>query len=85
MEEPTGIFRDSQALEAERLRFLETTRGAAAARAFARQTCSGYRRAVLARAAPAADPVFGLRLLASYCYFKRYLAATGREQSAGGE
>lgn len=76
--ERAGIFRDSQALEAERLRFLETTRGAEDALAFARQTCLGYRRAVVARAAPAGDPVFRLRLLASYCYLKRYIATARR-------
>lgn len=66
---------ESERLEAERLRFLETTRGPAEALAFARQTRTGYRRAVLARAAPAGDADFRLRLLASYCYLKRYITA----------
>lgn len=67
-------FKQSQALEAERIDFLCRERGADAAQDFARQTRSAYRRSVLSRSAPAGDPIFRLRLIASYCYFKRFLA-----------
>lgn len=71
--ESTKIFQHSQQLEAGRIRFLETGRGPEDARAFARQTSRGYRRAVLSRSPPAGDPLFRLRLMASYCYLKHYL------------
>lgn len=71
--EHAAIFQQSQQLENDRIRFLETTRGSGEALAFARQTCTGYRRAVVSRSPPAGDALFRLRLLASYCYLKRYL------------
>lgn len=69
------IVRESMACESKRIRFLERSRGAAAAREFAVRTCAGYRRAVLRRSAPAGELGYRLRLLGSYCYFKRYLAS----------
>lgn len=66
-------FEASRALEADRIGRLARERGEEAARQFARQTLSGYRRAVVSRSAPAGDPAFRLRLIASYCYLKRYL------------
>lgn len=70
---PAEVVRDSERQEAERVAFLEETRGEADARAFAEQTLRVYRRAVVQRAAPAGEKVFRLRLLGSYCYLKRYL------------
>ena len=70
------VYQKSELLEAARVRFLEVNRGHEAALAFAHQTRNSYRHAVLTRTAPAGDPVFRLRLLASYCYLKRYIAAT---------
>lgn len=70
-------YRQSERLEEARMRFMETDRGQAAALAFARQTRDSYRRAVVARTAPAGDAIFRLRLIASYCYLKRYIAASG--------
>ncbi|MBA1147897.1 hypothetical protein H0Z60_12665 [Ectothiorhodospiraceae bacterium WFHF3C12] len=67
------IIRESMACESRRIRFLERSRGTAAAREFAMRTRTGYRSAVLRRSAPAAEVVFRLRLLGSYCYLKRYL------------
>jgi hypothetical protein len=69
-------YRQSEQLEAARMSFMETDRGHAAALAFARQTRNSYRRAVVTRTAPAGDSVFRLRLIASYCYLKRYIAAS---------
>lgn len=71
-----AIIEGSQELEAQRIRFLETTRSRDQALAFARQTRTAYRRAVLGRSPPAGDALFRLRLLASYCYLKRYLVST---------
>jgi len=70
------ICQQSEQLEAARIRFLETSRGRAAALAFARQTRNSYRHAVLTRTAPAGEESFRLRLIASYRYLKRYLTAT---------
>lgn len=64
---------ESQRLEAARIALLERERGKEAARAFAMQTLRSYRRAVIHRAPPAGEWRFQLRLLASYCYLKRYL------------
>jgi len=69
-----GIVRESMAIEARRIDFLERTRGLGEARAFAERTRRSYRRAVLGRTAPAGEVVYRLRLLGSYCYLKRYLA-----------
>ncbi|MCO4321599.1 hypothetical protein [Aliidiomarina quisquiliarum] len=66
-------FKASQNLEQERLEFLENERGKDAALSFAEQTRRTYRRAILSRSPPAGDAVFRLRLLASYCYLKRYI------------
>lgn len=66
-------FAESQRLEAARIAFLERDRGEEAARAFAIQTLRSYRRAVVHRAPPAGEQRFRLRLLASYCYLKRYV------------
>lgn len=68
------IFHHGTEQEAERIRFLERERGAEAAAEFARQTRAAYRRAVVMRSPPAGEATFRLRLIASYCYFKRYLA-----------
>lgn len=68
-----SIFADSVAYEAARIRFLERNRGCESALAFASQTRAIYRRAVVQRTAPAGEAVFRLRLVASYCYLKRYL------------
>lgn len=75
MNRATGvnIFAESLHHEAARMRFLECNRGPESALVFARQTRAIYRRAVVQRSAPAADAVFRLRLVASYCYLKRYL------------
>jgi hypothetical protein len=69
------ICEESTRLEAARIRFLQQHRGDAAALAFARQTCRSYRHAVLTRTAPAGEEAFRLRLVASYRYLKRYMAA----------
>ncbi|WP_440997788.1 hypothetical protein [Arhodomonas sp. SL1] len=66
--------------ERDRLRFLEATRGRAAAREFAARTMSGYRRAVVRRSAPAGERLFRLRLTGSYCYLKQYLKGTSSHQ-----
>lgn len=66
-------YQQSEQLEAMRISFLETSRGQEAALAFARQTRKSYRRAVVTRTAPAGDSVFRIRLIASYCYLKRYI------------
>lgn len=71
------IFAESLHHEAARIRFLERSRGRESAVAFAGQTRAIYRRAVVGRFAPAADAVFRLRLMASYCYLKRYLQLLG--------
>lgn len=73
----------SQALEAERVRFLERTRSPGEAQAFARRTRGIYRRAVLNHSAPAAEPVYRLRLMGAYCYLRRYLNP-GSDNSSGG-
>lgn len=75
MNRATGedVFAESLHHEAARLRFLECSRGPESALAFAERTRSIYRRAVVKRSAPAADGVFRRRLVASYCYLKRYL------------
>lgn len=70
-------YQQSTELEAARIRFLETTRDTAAALAFAQQTCHSYRRAVVSRTAPAGDALFRARLIASYCYLKRYINKAG--------
>lgn len=67
-------FWESQRLEAARIAFLERHRGEEAAHAFATQTLRSYRRAVVYQAPPAGDQGFRLRLLASYCYLKRYVS-----------
>lgn len=72
-----GIFAESLHQEAARIRFLECSRGPESALAFAERTRSIYRRAVVKRSAPAANAVFRLRLMASYCYLKRYLQFLG--------
>ncbi|UEX79711.1 hypothetical protein LMH63_08720 [Spiribacter halobius] len=72
----------SQELEAERVRFLERTRSPGEAQAFARRTRGIYRRAVLNRSAPAAEPVYRLRLIGSYCYLRHYLNP-GPENGSG--
>lgn len=69
------IYRQSEELEAARMGFMEKTRGHEAAQAFARQTRDSYRRAVVTRTPPAGDSVFRIRLIASYCYLKRYMAS----------
>lgn len=76
---------ESQRLEAARLRLLEASRSREAAFAFARQTAASYRRAVVNRSAPAGDAVFRLRLIASYCYLRRYLAVAEATQQAGSQ
>lgn len=73
------VLAESMRREANRIRFLERTRGEAEARLFARRTCSGYRRAVLGRSAPAGETVYRLRLMGSYCYLKRYLSVVSHE------
>lgn len=67
------IVAESMRREADRIRFLERTRGRAEAQLFARRTCGSYRRAVLGRSAPAGETIYRLRLMGSYCYLKRYL------------
>lgn len=68
------IFHQALEQEGERIRFLEHERGVEGAVAFARSTGHAYRRAVVSHSPPAGDAIFRLRLMASYCYFKRYLA-----------
>lgn len=75
IDERRAEFTESQRLEAVRIAFLEQHRGKEAARAFAIQTLGSYRRAVVHRAPPAGERRFRLRLLASYCYLKRYVRA----------
>ncbi|MEX2575771.1 MAG: hypothetical protein WD382_03875 [Halofilum sp. (in: g-proteobacteria)] len=70
-----ATFEQGKQAEAERIAFLERERGIEEAVAFARRTGTAYRRAVVARSPPAGDPAFRLRLMASYCYFKAYLAS----------
>lgn len=79
---PADVVRESETQEAKRIAFLEQTRGAADARAFAEQTLHLYRRAVVQGAAPAGEKIFRLRLLGSYCYLKRYLARQRRSDSS---
>lgn len=74
---------ESGRLEAARVRFIETSRGREAALVFARQTAANYRRAVVNRSAPAGDGLCRLRLIASYCYLRRYLAAAASRKKAG--
>ncbi|HEX5512784.1 MAG TPA: hypothetical protein VFY81_00140 [Gammaproteobacteria bacterium] len=69
------ICQQSEQLEAARIRFLETSRGRTAALAFAQQTRNSYRHAVLTRTAPAGEEIFRLRLIGSYRYLRRYIAA----------
>ncbi len=67
-------FQTGQQEEAARIAFLERERGREEAAAFARRTGAAYRRAVVSHSPPAGDAAFRLRLMASYCYFKAYLA-----------
>ena len=73
--EDRAAFDESADREATRIRMLDAERGRAAAVDFARQTLRSYRRAVVLRTAPAAEPVYRLRLMGSYCYLKRWLAS----------
>ena len=73
--EDRSAFHESADREADRIRRLDSERGRAAAAEFARQTLHSYRRAVVRRTAPAAEPVYRLRLMGSYCYLKRWLAS----------
>lgn len=68
------IFAEAITQERERIAFIEHERGAEEARAFAENIRDAYRRAVVSRSPPAGDPTFRLRLMGSYCAFKRYLA-----------
>ena len=68
------IFAEAIEQEGERIAFVERERGAEDARAFAERILKAYRRAVVSRSPPAGDPTFRLRLMGSYCAFKRYLA-----------
>ena len=73
--EDRAAFHDRAQREAARIRMLDAERGRAAAVEFARQTLRSYRRAVVSRTAPAAEPAYRLRLMGSYCYLKRWLAS----------
>lgn len=66
-------LRQSERREAERIDYLERTRGVEAARAFAAQTLRSYRRAVVHRAPPACSAMFRLRMIGSCRYLRRYL------------
>lgn len=72
--DPARAIDTSRRHERERLRFLEAHRGVDQARDFARRTRAIYRRCVVGRTPPAGDTVIRLRLIGSYCEFKRYLA-----------
>lgn len=68
------IFAQAIEQERERIAFVEREHGTEEARAFAERIRKAYRRAVVSRSPPAGDPTFRLRLMGSYCAFKRYLA-----------
>ncbi len=68
------IFAQAIDQERERIAFIEHERSVEEAHAFAERIRDAYRRAVVSRSPPAGDPTFRLRLMGSYCAFKRYLA-----------
>ncbi len=76
-------FAEAIEQERERLALIEREQGSAEARAFAERIRNAYRRAVISRSPPAGDPVFRLRLMGSYCAFKRHLAQSAHRETPG--
>lgn len=78
-------FQQAKQEEADRVAFLERERGPEQAATFARRTGAAYRRAVVSQSPPAGDVGFRLRLMASYCYFKAYLAGQAGGDASGAD
>lgn len=76
-------FAEAIEQERERLALIEREQGLEEARAFAERIRNAYRRAVISRSPPAGDPVFRLRLMGSYCAFRRYLARNAHRETPG--